>query len=53
MGFSACLCRSFSPTLGIGLLHLLAGQDLLVFREQALTFNFKYQHTTIFANLPS
>ncbi|KAF7686885.1 claudin domain-containing protein 1a isoform X1 [Silurus meridionalis] len=25
VGFCACLCRSFSPTLGIGLLHLLAG----------------------------
>ncbi|TSL54331.1 Claudin domain-containing protein 1 [Bagarius yarrelli] len=30
VGFCACLCRSFSPTLGIGLLHLLAaGMDLL------------------------
>ncbi|XP_062864892.1 claudin domain-containing protein 1a isoform X2 [Trichomycterus rosablanca] len=25
VGFCACMCRSFSPTLGIGLLHLLAG----------------------------
>uniref|UniRef100_W5KU94 Claudin domain containing 1a n=1 Tax=Astyanax mexicanus TaxID=7994 RepID=W5KU94_ASTMX len=25
VGFCACICRSLSPTLGIGLLHLLAG----------------------------
>lgn len=25
-GFCACLCRSLTPTLGIGLLHLLAGK---------------------------
>ncbi|KAM4612149.1 claudin domain-containing protein 1-like [Polymixia lowei] len=25
IGFSACLCRSLTPTLGIGVLHLLAG----------------------------
>lgn len=25
-GFFACLCRSFAPTLGIGILHLLAGK---------------------------
>lgn len=24
-GFCACLCRSLTPTLGIGILHLLAG----------------------------
>lgn len=26
-GFCACLCRSFAPTLGIGILHLLAGKN--------------------------
>uniref|UniRef100_A0A8C2WZ78 Uncharacterized protein n=1 Tax=Cyclopterus lumpus TaxID=8103 RepID=A0A8C2WZ78_CYCLU len=25
-GFCACLCRSLTPTLGIGILHLLAGK---------------------------
>lgn len=25
-GFCACLCRSFAPTLGIGILQLLAGK---------------------------
>ncbi|KAG7461852.1 hypothetical protein MATL_G00195490 [Megalops atlanticus] len=25
IGLCACLCRSFSPTLGVGVLHLLAG----------------------------
>lgn len=27
-GFCACLCRSFTPTLGIGILQLLAGKAL-------------------------
>lgn len=27
-GFCACLCRSFAPALGIGILHLLAGKTL-------------------------
>lgn len=26
-GFCACLCRSLTPTLGIGVLHMLAGRS--------------------------
>uniref|UniRef100_A0A3Q2Q3L7 Claudin domain containing 1b n=1 Tax=Fundulus heteroclitus TaxID=8078 RepID=A0A3Q2Q3L7_FUNHE len=26
VGFCACLCRSFTPTLGVGVLHFLAGE---------------------------
>lgn len=26
VGVCACLCRSFTPTLGVGVLHLLAGE---------------------------
>lgn len=29
-GFCACLCRSLAPTLGIGVLHLLAGKACAV-----------------------
>ncbi|KAK0138190.1 Claudin domain-containing protein 1 [Merluccius polli] len=29
VGVCACLCRSVTPTLGVGVLHLLAGVDLL------------------------
>lgn len=27
-GFCACLCQSLTPTLGIGVLHLLAGKTV-------------------------
>lgn len=28
VGVCACLCRSFTPTLGVGVLHLLAGKRM-------------------------
>lgn len=30
IGFCACFCRSLAPTLGIGVLHLLAGKALIL-----------------------
>lgn len=32
VGVCACLCRSFMPTLGVGVLHLLAGKTTHVHR---------------------
>lgn len=34
VGLCACLCRSFTPTLGAGVLHLLAGKRMHVYRKQ-------------------
>lgn len=33
VGLCACLCRSFTPTLGAGVLHLLAGKKMRVYRK--------------------
>lgn len=34
VGLCACLCRSFTPTLGAGVLHLLAGKRMCVYRKE-------------------
>lgn len=34
VGLCACLCRSFTPTLGAGVLHLLAGKRMRVYRKE-------------------
>lgn len=34
VGVCACLCRSFMPTLGVGVLHLLAGKRTHVHRKE-------------------
>lgn len=34
VGVCACLCRSFMPTLGVGVLHLLAGKRTRVHRKE-------------------
>lgn len=34
VGLCACLCRSFTPTLGAGVLHLLAGKRMCVCRKE-------------------
>lgn len=34
VGVCACLCRSFTPTLGVGVLHLLAGKRMHLHRKK-------------------
>lgn len=34
VGVCACLCRSFTPTLGVGVLHLLAGKKTRARRKE-------------------
>lgn len=38
VGVCACLWRSFMPTLGVGVLHLLAGKRMLVHRKETEDF---------------
>lgn len=39
VGVCACLCRSFIPTLGVGVLHLLAGKRMHVHRKETGDIN--------------
>lgn len=36
-GFCACLCQSLTPTLGIGVLHLLGGKTCLTVQPLSST----------------
>ena len=40
IGVCACLCRSLTPTLGVGVLHLLAGERSVQSVTALLALNF-------------
>lgn len=49
VGVCACLCRSFTPTLGVGVLHLLAGKRMHLHRKKTwgvITANHVYSSQT-------
>ena len=41
VGVCACLCRSITPTLGVGVLHLLAGEGDICVVKAAVKEDFR------------
>lgn len=47
VGVCACLCRSFTPTFGMGVLHLLAGEWKYVSCLNEIVFIYLFNHNLI------